>query len=104
MACKRCRRFVACTPPPHFIALSLPKTNGLDVLATVNREQLSTRILFYATQANPRDIIAAMAEGASGFLGKDSQPHELLHSIREIAAGRKCLHFELLAHAHQSRS
>jgi len=91
-------------PAVAVIALSLPKISGLDVLATVNREQLATRILFYAAQANPRDIIAAMAEGAYGFLGKDSQPHELLHSIREIAAGRKCLPFELLAHAHQSRS
>ena len=91
-------------PAVTVIALSIPKISGLDVLAAINREQLATRILFYAARANPHDIIAAMAEGAYGFLGKDSQPHKLLRSIREIAAGRKCLPFELLAHAHQSRS
>src|SRR6516165_9030991 len=44
-------------PAVAVIALSLPKISGLDLLATVNREQLATRILFYAAQANPRDII-----------------------------------------------
>src|SRR3974377_1246824 len=67
-------------PAVAVIALSLPKISGLDVLATVNRDQLETRILFYAAQANPRDIMPAIAEGASGFLGKDSQPHELINA------------------------
>jgi DNA-binding NarL/FixJ family response regulator len=83
-------------PDVALLDVSMPEMSGFDVLRAVNRENLPTRILFLAALAGPRDIITAMAEGAYGFLQKDSRPPELLYSIREIAAGRKCIPFELL--------
>jgi two-component system nitrate/nitrite response regulator NarL len=88
-------------PDLAMLDLSMPHMNGLDVLTAANRENLATRVLFLAAAASPRDIITAMAEGAYGFLQKDSQPHELLHCIREIADGRKCMPFELFGRAQE---
>jgi two-component system nitrate/nitrite response regulator NarL len=85
-------------PVVAIVGIDLPKASGFDVLATIQREKLPTRVLFFTGSANPRDIVTAMADGAYGFLRKDAQPYELLFSVREIAAGRKCLPFELFDH------
>jgi DNA-binding NarL/FixJ family response regulator len=91
-------------PVIAIVGVSLPKNSGFEVLATVNVENLHTRILFFSASASPRDIITAMAEGAYGFLRTDSQPYEFLRCIQEIAAGRKCLPVELLGHVSRSKS
>ena len=82
-------------PDVAILDISMPEMNGFEVLAAANRENLATRFMFLAALASPREIMIAMAEGAYGFMKKDSRPPELLHSIREIAAGRKCIPFEL---------
>ena len=84
--------------------ISMPKLNGIDILSAVNREKLPTRILFFTAMDSPRHIFSAMAEGAYGFLRKDARPYELVHCIREIAAGRKCLTFELLGVTNRDKS
>jgi two-component system nitrate/nitrite response regulator NarL len=84
-------------PDVAIVDLSMPKMTGFEVLVAATKEKLLTRFLFLAALASPSDIMTAMAEGAYGFLQKDSRPHELLHNIREIAAGRKCLPYELIS-------
>jgi len=83
-------------PGVAILSASLPKVSGLDILMAAHREDLSTRIILLAATVEPRDIVTAMAEGAHGFLLKDSQPDELLRCVYDVAAGRKCLPFELL--------
>jgi two-component system nitrate/nitrite response regulator NarL len=84
-------------PDVAVVDMSMPQMTGFEVLIAAIKERLSTRFLFLAALAGPRDIMTAMAEGAYGFLQKDSRPHELLHNIREIAAGRKCLPYALIS-------
>lgn len=83
-------------PAVAILNIAMPNINGLEVLTAANRETLPTRILFLTAHANPREIIAAMAADAYGFLQKDSQPDELLRCVRSIATGQKCVPFELL--------
>ena len=83
-------------PGVAILSASLPKMSGLDVLMAAHREDLSTRIILLAATVKARDIVTAMAEGAHGFLLKDSQPDELLRCIYDVAAGRKWLPFDLL--------
>jgi two-component system nitrate/nitrite response regulator NarL len=90
-------------PAVAILNMSMPNLSGLEVLTNVNRENLPTRILFIASLAGTREIIAAMAAGAYGFLRKDSRPNELLPCVRDIAAGHKCLPFELLGHFHDDK-
>jgi DNA-binding NarL/FixJ family response regulator len=90
-------------PTVAILNISTPNMNGLEVLRAANRENLPTRILFIAALASAREIIAAMAADAYGFLQKDCQPHELLHCVRNIATGHKCVPFELLANIHDNK-
>jgi DNA-binding NarL/FixJ family response regulator len=83
-------------PAVAVLDVSMPNMTGLQVLSATGREQLPTRILLLAALADSRDIITAMAEGAYGFLLKESHPNEILACVREISAGRKCLPFESL--------
>jgi len=91
-------------PGVAILSASLPKMSGLDVLMAAHREDLSTRIILLAATVEARDIITAMAEGAHGFLLKDSQPDELLRCVYDVAAGRKCLPFELLERSREKAS
>jgi len=43
-------------------------------------------IILLAATVEPRDIVTAMAEGAHGFLLKDSQPDELLRCVASVRA------------------
>ena len=86
-------------PDVAVLSTSLPKMSGLDLLVAVNHSDFPTRIILLANSADARDIVTAMAEGAHGFLLKDSQPDELLRCVRDVAAGRKCLPFDLLEHS-----
>lgn len=91
-------------PGVAILSASLPKVSGLDILMAAHREDLSTRIILLATTVVPRDIVTAMAEGAHGFLLKESRPDELLRCVYDVAAGRKCLPFELLERSQEKAS
>ena len=83
-------------PIVAILGTSLPKMSGFDILMATQQEDLPTRTILLAATAEARDIVAAMAEGAHGYLLKDSRPDELLRCVYDVAAGRKCLPFELL--------
>jgi DNA-binding NarL/FixJ family response regulator len=82
---------------PHVavLDLSMPGLTGLEVVTAIQAEGLATRALLLAATATSREVMSAMAAGAYGFLLKESQPDDLLKAIRDIAAGHKCLPFEL---------
>src|ERR1700686_5410710 len=90
-------------PAVAILNMFLPNMSGLEVLTGVIRENLPTRILFIASLADTREIIAAMAAGAYGFLQKDCRPDEFLHCVRDIAAGHKRLPFELVKNSHDNK-
>jgi DNA-binding NarL/FixJ family response regulator len=65
---------------------------GLDGLAATRRivaakPLASTRILMLTTFDLDEYVFEALRLGASGFLVKDTEPVELLHAIRAVAAG-----------------
>ena len=91
-------------PIVAILGTSLPKMSGFDILMATQQEDLPTRTILLAATAEARDIVAAMAEGAHGFLLKDSQPDELLRCVYDVAAGRKCLPFELLERSREKAS
>ena len=82
-------------PDVAIVDATMPGMSGFEVLTAARQENLSTRFLFLTAIASPRDVIDAMAEGACGYLQKDSRPAELLRCVREIADGRKCIPYDL---------
>jgi len=71
--------------------LHLPGVSGLEVTERIAQWNQGTRVIIVSVQEDgpmPRKLLEA---GASGYLGKGGEAHELLRAIREVAAGRRYL-------------
>ena len=71
--------------------LHLPGVSGLEVTERIAQWNQGTRVIIVSVQEDgpmPRKLLEA---GASGYLGKGCEAHELLRAIREVAAGQRYL-------------
>jgi DNA-binding NarL/FixJ family response regulator len=71
--------------------LSMPETDGLDVLKEIVRERPDVPVLVLTLHAENQFAIRALKAGASGYLTKDAAPAELVTALRKVAAGRRYL-------------
>jgi two-component system nitrate/nitrite response regulator NarL len=79
------------SPELALLDIFMPGVSGLDVLASVMSEHLSTRIVFLTASHDDRDVISAAARGAYGVILKEAATDVLVHCLREVAAGRRLL-------------
>ncbi len=77
---------------PRILVLDLmmPLLNGLEVTRQVT-QRTRTRVIILSMHANDAYISEALKNGAAGYVLKDSQSIELVHAIREVAAGHRYL-------------
>lgn len=78
------------TPGVLVCDLMMPAINGLEVARRI-AQRTRTRILILSMHANDAYVSEALKNGAAGYVLKDCQSSELIHAIREIAAGRRYL-------------
>lgn len=78
------------TPGVLVCDLMMPALNGLEVARQV-AQRTRTRVLILSMHANDAYVSEALSNGAAGYVLKDCQSSELIHAIREIAAGRRYL-------------
>lgn len=68
----------------------LPDINGIDLLDRLDTGG-HTRVVIFSMHANDSYVRAALSAGASCFVLKDAPASDLLHAVREAAAGRRYL-------------
>jgi DNA-binding NarL/FixJ family response regulator len=68
--------------------LSMPALSGLDVLARLKTERITSKLIVLTMHNDANLATVAMREGASGFLLKESAGEELLAAIRQALQGR----------------
>ena len=69
--------------------ISFPDGSGLDVLRQIQSHRPQTRVLLLSMYPEVQYARRALRLGASGYLTKDSTPHELILAIQEVAVGGK---------------
>jgi len=69
--------------------ISMPGMSGLDILQSISRRKINTRVLMLSLHPQEQYAIRAFKLGAAGYLSKDSAFEELIMAIRKIAAGWK---------------
>jgi DNA-binding NarL/FixJ family response regulator len=76
------------TPPDLVLVdLGLPDTSGLEVIQRVYQCFSQTPIIVMTTFSAEESFIAAIRAGASGYLLKSEQAHDLVHGIQQVLQG-----------------
>jgi DNA-binding NarL/FixJ family response regulator len=68
--------------------IRMPELDGLAATRLITADRAATvRVLILTTFEIDEYVFDALRAGASGFLGKSAEPHELLTAIRVVARG-----------------
>jgi DNA-binding NarL/FixJ family response regulator len=71
--------------------IRMPDGGGLEAVAAMATRAPKVRTAILTTFGDEAYITQALADGATGFLLKDSAPEELIHAVRAVAAGEAYL-------------
>ena len=77
------------TPDVVVMDLRMPGLGGVESTAQICKEFPGARIIVMTTYEGDEDIHRALAAGAQAYLLKDTVRKDLLHTIREVMAGRR---------------
>ncbi|MEI8409722.1 MULTISPECIES: response regulator transcription factor [unclassified Kribbella] len=69
--------------------IRMPEVDGIEATRRIAADDnlAGVRILVLTTFENDKNVLHAVRAGASGFLGKNVGPDELIHAVRVVAAG-----------------
>ena len=85
------RRVELVSPRVLVLDLMMPGLNGLDVITEIKKCSPHTQIVILSMYSNEAYVLEALSNGASAYVLKDSSSGDLVHAIREVAAGRRYL-------------
>jgi DNA-binding NarL/FixJ family response regulator len=78
-------------PSLAILDLDMPKMNGLELTAAMQREKLPVQVIILTMHREEDLFNEAMDLGVLGYVLKDSAAEEILHCIRAVADGRHYL-------------
>ena len=78
-------------PAVVLMDLQLPGISGVEATAAIRAIDPLARILVFSTFARTDEIQAALDAGAAGYLQKSASREELIHALRQVAAGFRYL-------------
>jgi DNA-binding NarL/FixJ family response regulator len=69
--------------------IRMPGVDGLEATRRIGQDEdlAGVRVLILTTYETDEYVYEALQNGASGFLVKDTEPEDLVHAIRVVAAG-----------------
>ncbi|WP_244814696.1 response regulator transcription factor [Caballeronia sp. Lep1P3] len=69
--------------------ISLPDTNGLDVLKRLKRDVPDLPVLMFSMYREDQYAVRALKAGAAGYLSKTADPALMIRAIQQVASRRK---------------
>lgn len=69
--------------------VSMPDRNGIDALKLIKKEFPKLPVLILSMHPEEHYAVRALKAGAAGYLNKQGAPEQLVHAIRQVAAGKK---------------
>jgi two-component system, NarL family, nitrate/nitrite response regulator NarL len=76
-------------PDITVVGLSIPDVSELELLAIVNSESLSTRVVFFNTSLEVPDLQVLIAAGAYAVVPQDVGIENLVRVLRQVASGSR---------------
>lgn len=77
------------SPDVLVMDIMMPGLNGFDALKELRRQKIKIPILILSMYPEERYATRVLKAGASGYITKESAPHELVKAIRKVASGGK---------------
>lgn len=79
--------------PPHVLLtdLELPDGHGTRLTAEVHAAHPQVEILVISVLCDERNVVAAIASGASGYIVKDALPEDIGITVRQVLQGHSPL-------------
>ena len=68
-----------------------PNRGGWAALQQIREDYPNVPVLILSLYTRENDVMYALQAGASGYLGKDAAPDELIWAVRQILEGKKYL-------------
>ena len=90
-------KFRECLPDVTLMDLQMPDMNGIDATIAIRHEFPAAKIIVLTTYAGDVQVIRALQAGAQAYVLKNQVHKELLHTIRDVYAGRKTMSPEVAA-------
>ena len=84
-------------PDVALLDYRMPGMDGAQVAAAARRDDLPTRVLLLSAHDESAIVYHALAEGAAGFLPKESSRSEIVNAVLRCAKGSDVLPAELAA-------
>ncbi|MCM3901988.1 MAG: response regulator transcription factor [Pyrinomonadaceae bacterium] len=85
------KRVELLSPRILVLDLMMPGLNGLDVTPKIKKCSPNTQVVILSMYSNEAYVLEALGSGASAYVLKDSSSDDLVHAVREAAAGRRYL-------------
>ena len=76
-------------PDVVIVDLTASGDGGVEVIRQLHARKLPVRVLVLSNAVDDASVGEALAAGADGCVRRDANAEELVHAIREVAAGRR---------------
>jgi DNA-binding NarL/FixJ family response regulator len=90
---------------PHLILIDiqLPGVTGLKIARILKKQHPTSHIVIVSMHIDDERLFDAVRVGASAFLSKDIEAHELIDSISRVAAGEQLINATVLSRPQLAR-
>ena len=82
-------------PDLILLDLSMKGMDGIETLGALRDAGVGSRIVVFTVSDDRTDVVSALKSGADGYLLKDTEPEELVDSIRQACSGKMVLSEQL---------
>ncbi|SEK77245.1 two-component system response regulator NarL [Halomonas daqiaonensis] len=84
-------------PDMILLDLNMPGMDGIATLKQLRERGYAGRIVMFTVSDHEEDVVAALRNGADGYLLKDMDPDEMVRQLRQAALGRMVISESLTA-------
>ena len=89
-------------PDVLIVDIAMPGLNGMEVIRQARRVSPLTRVIALSMHASESYVLAALRNGATGYVLKEFGSEHLVDAVRKVAAGGQYLSPPLIARAVQT--
>ena len=79
------------SPDLILMDLSMPRTNGLNAIQEIKKQNPETKIIALTVHKTEEYILATLRAGANGYVLKDATHSELVMAIKNVLMGKRYL-------------